>query len=197
MIETLPFSRFDLPSLLNKRGLVGFGAEIGVHEGRFSRGLLERWSGKKLYMIDSWRHLEYWNDAFNGSRSNHRDNFTVAFEHVYDFGERACIIRELSVDAAEIFPSVYFDFVYIDANHSYEAIKSDFKAWLPKVKKGGIIAGDDYSNEEILKQKPDCQRFSSDCEGVGRFIDELAETKQIFITTEKQADRLPSWVLFL
>jgi predicted O-methyltransferase YrrM len=38
----------------------------------------------------------------------------------------------------------YFDIVYIDASHEYEYVKEDILAWLPKVKKGGIICGDDY-----------------------------------------------------
>ena len=34
--------------------------------------------------------------------------------------------------------------MYIDASHEYEYVIEDIKHWLPKVKKGGIICGDDY-----------------------------------------------------
>jgi hypothetical protein len=34
--------------------------------------------------------------------------------------------------------------VFIDLNHSYESVKEDIALWLPKVKKGGYLAGDDY-----------------------------------------------------
>ena len=37
-----------------------------------------------------------------------------------------------------------YDFVYIDANHTYENVKIDIELYLPKLKKGGIIAGHDY-----------------------------------------------------
>jgi predicted O-methyltransferase YrrM len=32
------------------------------------------------------------------------------------------------------------DFIFIDADHSYEAIAKDWQDWFPKVKQGGIIA---------------------------------------------------------
>ena len=38
------------------------------------------------------------------------------------------------------------DWVYIDGNHSYDNVLSDLNSILPKMKKDGIIAGDDYFN---------------------------------------------------
>ena len=32
------------------------------------------------------------------------------------------------------------DFLFIDADHSYEAVKADWDGWFPKVRKGGYIA---------------------------------------------------------
>ena len=37
-----------------------------------------------------------------------------------------------------------FDLIFIDADHSYEAVREDIIAWWPKVKNGGIISGHDY-----------------------------------------------------
>ena len=34
--------------------------------------------------------------------------------------------------------------VYIDGDHRKEPVLADINAWLPKVKKGGIIGGHDY-----------------------------------------------------
>lgn len=36
--------------------------------------------------------------------------------------------------------------VFIDGDHSYEACRDDIVAWLPKVRRGGILAGHDYSD---------------------------------------------------
>jgi cephalosporin hydroxylase len=36
------------------------------------------------------------------------------------------------------------DWVHLDARHDYASVKADIKAWLPKVKPGGWLSGDDY-----------------------------------------------------
>jgi predicted O-methyltransferase YrrM len=51
-----------------------------------------------------------------------------------------------SVEAAKLFANDYLDMVFIDASHHYLDVKSDITAWLPKVKKDGILAGHDWQN---------------------------------------------------
>ena len=53
-------------------------------------------------------------------------------------------IRLPSTEASKLYADNSLDFVFIDANHSYEFVKDDINAWYPKVKKGGILAGHDY-----------------------------------------------------
>lgn len=38
------------------------------------------------------------------------------------------------------------DFVWIDASHVYPDVIKDIKAWYPKLRKGGVMAGHDYSD---------------------------------------------------
>jgi predicted O-methyltransferase YrrM len=47
-------------------------------------------------------------------------------------------------EAYKLFEDESIDFLFIDADHSFEAVKKDLKLWYPKVKTGGIIAGHDY-----------------------------------------------------
>jgi len=48
------------------------------------------------------------------------------------------------MEAVEDFEDESLDFVYIDANHEFRYIAEDLCEWTKKVKKGGIVSGDDY-----------------------------------------------------
>lgn len=54
-------------------------------------------------------------------------------------------IRSPSVEAAARYVDHSLDFVMIDAGHKYEEVLADLAAWAPKVKAGGILAGDDFN----------------------------------------------------
>jgi len=58
-------------------------------------------------------------------------------------------VRMESVAAAAMYADNSLDFVFIDADHTYESITSDIQSWLPKVKIGGIISGHDYNHPPV------------------------------------------------
>lgn len=60
------------------------------------------------------------------------------------FRGRAVVHRGTSEAVLPTFPDGYFDSVYIDGNHAEDFVRADLAMALAKVKKGGIIAGDDY-----------------------------------------------------
>ena len=48
-----------------------------------------------------------------------------------------------SADTAKHLPDCSCPFVFIDADHGYERVREDIRAWRPKVRPGGILAGHD------------------------------------------------------
>jgi predicted O-methyltransferase YrrM len=59
----------------------------------------------------------------------------------------ASVIKPLkmtSLDASALFEDQSIDFLMLDGDHNYPAVKQDIQAWLPKMKKGGMLSGDDY-----------------------------------------------------
>ena len=57
-----------------------------------------------------------------------------------------------STDAAKLYDDKSLDLVFIDAGHSFEDVVADIKAWLPKVRDYGFIAGHDYSWDDEVKR---------------------------------------------
>lgn len=57
-------------------------------------------------------------------------------------------IRMTSLEASNLYEDESLDFVFLDASHKYDDLQADLKAWLPKVKNNGILAGHDYGSWE-------------------------------------------------
>lgn len=54
------------------------------------------------------------------------------------------VIQKDSNEAVKDYENNSLDFIYIDADHSYEAVKNDINIWIPKIKTNGTLVGDDY-----------------------------------------------------
>jgi hypothetical protein len=143
-------------------------AEIGVFVGMLSRELLRR-PDLELLMVDSW---ESGDGAYpeGGLSDFHATLSQEKQDHIYktalwntEFAkDRRHVHRMRSTDAARMVPDGSLDCVFVDANHSYDACKSDIDAWLPKLKPGGLLSGHDYDH-------PDFPLW-----GVKRAVDEFA-----------------------
>ena len=59
--------------------------------------------------------------------------------------------RALSTEVVDQFPDDYFDFVYVDAVHTYEGCLTDLQIFDRKVKRNGFIAGHDYQTIPIAR----------------------------------------------
>lgn len=130
------------------------GAEIGVYQGSMSAALLRR-PDLTLYMVDNWAPADEQPAHYRDSGDYHAalDNpkqEALMRQAVYatEFAEfRRRIDRCDSVVAAADVPPASFDFVFIDADHSYEGCAADIAAWLPTLKPGGLLSGHDYGND--------------------------------------------------
>lgn len=144
------------------------GAEIGVFAGDLSARLLTLRPDLTLYMIDSWigdgksyiGKTGDWHAALTQETQNAYKARTVAVTKFAD--NRARILDCTSERAAGIVKDASIDFVFIDADHSYEGCKADINLWLPKLKPNGLLCGHDYDH-------PDFPKF-----GVKRAVDEFA-----------------------
>ncbi|WP_428305409.1 class I SAM-dependent methyltransferase [Lacipirellula sp.] len=143
------FSRLELPTLFNRLGLVNEGVEVGVGRGEFARQLLDTWEGRKLHLVDAWRHLSHYRDICNLSDEDHEMAYRACLGELHPHMGRFRVWRELSIEAASRFHDESLDFVHLDANPSYQSSVSDLSLWWPKVRPGGILCGHDFLDGEL------------------------------------------------
>ena len=80
-----------------------------------------------------------------------KDNMEEIFHKRIGNDPRVSILKGLSWEMAAHVKDESLGFVFIDADHSYECVKKDILAWMPKVKKGGIICGHDMNLSGVLQ----------------------------------------------
>jgi hypothetical protein len=130
--------------LIQKNGLK-IGCEVGVAYGLQSKYILENTDVEKLYSVDPYLHRNDYQDFMNFQQKCFDVLYYKVHKRLSAFGKRSELIRKISVEAAAMFADHSLDFVYIDADHSYAAVKSDLAAWWSKVRSGGLVIGDDYA----------------------------------------------------
>jgi len=126
----LKFKKYDMAGMF---GDLGFreGAEIGVDKGHGTEIFCLQNPKARIYAIDSWV----------GEYESHYEEAKKRLEPY-----NCIIIKATSMEAVKAFDEGSLDFVYIDADHSYEHVKEDLDVWSKIVRKDGIISGHDYGH---------------------------------------------------
>jgi len=125
----------DRTELLHHLPTEAIVAEIGVNEGDFSEKILSICRPQKLVLIDVWASKRYHGGLFDKVKSR----FASQLQN-----QQMEIIRDLSFGAIASCPDQFFDWVYLDTDHTYSTTKRELELLRPKMKPGGIIAGHDY-----------------------------------------------------
>ena len=110
--------------------------EIGSFEGMSTIWMLENIlteERSQIFCIDAW--AEWTGDAFVRFVSNINKT---------GFRDKVRIVKGDSSEELRIFPNDYFDFIYVDGNHDEKAVIKDAIGSFRFLKRGGIIAFDDY-----------------------------------------------------
>jgi predicted O-methyltransferase YrrM len=147
-------------------------AEVGVAEGYFSEKILEIINPSKLYLIDAYNHT-----APEHTSANHYSYILKKFQS----NSVVSLKKGMSWDMLNTLDSNSLDYIYIDADHSYESVKKDIESAYRVVKSGGVIQFNDYTtyspvenmrygvlhavNEFLQKYSPEILGISLDKDG--------------------------------
>lgn len=119
-------SRYHILDLMPKGGTC---IEVGTQTGNFALQILNRTQPAKLHLIDLvpdlFQHREVLQPLF--------EDGTVVFHEGY------------SQDILKQFDDEYFDWIYIDADHSVAGFRADLETASRKLKPNGYIVCNDYT----------------------------------------------------
>jgi hypothetical protein len=115
-------TRLTLLDALPKRGIV---AELGTYRGDFAREIQARASPEALHLID----IDFTQFSATGLESSN------VHRH-----------QGLTHEVIATFPDAHFDWIYIDADHSYQGAARDANASAAKIKPGGFMVFNDFAH---------------------------------------------------
>lgn len=148
--------RGELNWLFETAQQMGSIVEVGSWKGRSTHALLSGCRGT-VHAVDHFLGCE--TAAGKCTRENAvLENVFQEFQKNVGYLKNLKIHKMSSIEAAKNFEDKSIDMIFIDADHSYESLKADIEAWLPKVKR--LICGHDYSEstpgvERAVREKFD------------------------------------------
>lgn len=133
---------------MNKESITAI--EVGVFRGHFTHSYYGYLSNSKLYLVDLWETSDH-DGYISGIAPGDVERGYEEVVHYFGNNPNVEICKGFSAEWASKFPDEYFDWIYLDADHSKKAVLEDLNCWYPKLKKGGAISGHDFypnPNEE-------------------------------------------------
>lgn len=121
--------------------------EVGVWKGAFSEEVLrECGSIESYHMIDPWATLPDWNKPYNVDSKQFDDIYSEAMQATEFAAEKRIVHRGKTSDVASEIEDGSIDYAYVDGDHTLRGITIDLTLILPKVRPGGYLTGDDFTN---------------------------------------------------
>ena len=181
LIRYKKFTREDLIKYLPS----GSVAEVGVALGEFSDKILKYNKPKKLYLIDAWKNFDLgYPDGNMKSNKIQEERYNYVLAR-FKKRKQISIVREKSLDASNYIEDNSLDWVYIDADHSYEGCLKDLKCYDKKVKITGYICGHDWLADN----------FSREGFGVNKAVLDFVREKDYILTIITKEKKYKSYVI--
>ena len=104
-----------------------------------------------MKLKEAWRGGRQWKGAKATAPGRQRihQHWMAAFSDEIEKG-LVTTVRDFGANFLHSLQNNFLDWIYIDANHQYDAVSMEIDMAIPKVKNGGYILGHDYTSETVL-----------------------------------------------
>jgi len=134
-------------------------AEVGIGYGTHAKYILKTTQVDRLYLIDPMQY--YPNDGFAEDimrcqpvipNNNFNEFHDLIQQELSPWKNRFTWFRTRSLDITNNqIADGELDCVFVDGDHSYEAVKNDIRFWWTKIRAGGHMLGDDYWMPDVSR----------------------------------------------
>ena len=140
---------YDLVRFMKPKQIVELGTHHGASFLSFCQAVKDENCSTISFAVDTWkgdRHTGFYEETIYRNLKSDIEKY---------YPNLAKMLRMTFDDALNLFTDESIDILHIDGYHTFEAVSHDFKTWLPKVSKNGIILFHDiavrYSDFGVYK----------------------------------------------
>ena len=119
----------------------GIGVEVGTWKGNFAARILVTAKPRTLHLVDPWRFRpedDYSSALYGGQATGGQADVESIYQDVLtrfskEISDGIVVIHRMtSGEAVGLFDDDSLDWVYIDGDHHYDAVKADLQLWYPR-----------------------------------------------------------------
>jgi len=134
---------YDYIKYIKPKTIVELGTHYGCSFFAMCQSVKDNQLNSKIYAIDTWE-----GDPQAGFYGNEVWDIVNTTKQLYFNKQDTVFMRMLFNDAVQQFGDEAFDLIHIDGLHTYEAVMEDFRNWLPKLRKDGVMLFHDVNSEK-------------------------------------------------
>ena len=133
---------YDFLNYIKPEKIIELGTHYGCSFFAMCQSIKDNRLNCELYAVDTWR-----GDEQAGFYGNEVWEVVNQTGETYYSTVDAKLLRMTFDEAAKTFADDTFDLIHIDGLHTYDAVSGDYAAWLPKLKKNGVMLFHDVNSE--------------------------------------------------
>lgn len=188
----------ERPQMYQLFAELGFtvGLETGIEKGKNAVVMFENIPNLKLYGLDSYKRHPQASYIYDAEKRNWDDRYLQGVKEQCMKrmkGRNVVMIEKFTEDGIKDIKDNSLDFVYLDADHSYDFVMQDMILWGRKLKKGGVMSGHDYYDHNKSDRRWKVAQAVKDYTNVHGIKLYITSENHLANKSNLNGDYYPSW----